>query len=85
MLQVFVSGSFYQLPPLTVFTLASHQIDLFDVFPATHGFMALQQVLTYGAGLREVAFRLSATLLLSVLYLAVGVFAFQRMQMWDSG
>jgi ABC-2 type transport system permease protein len=83
MIQVFVSGSFYQFPPLTLFTLAGHQIDLFDVFPATHGFMALQQVLTYGAGLREVAFRLGATLLLSVLYFLAGVVIFQRLQMRD--
>jgi len=83
MLQVFVSGSFYQLPPLTLFTLAGHQIDLFDVFPATHGFMALQQVLTYGAGLGEIGFRLGATLLLSALYFAAGVVIFQRLQMRD--
>jgi ABC-2 type transport system permease protein len=81
MLQVFLSGSFFQLPPLTVFTLAGHQIDLFDVFPATHGFLALQQVLSYGAGLREVSFRLGMALALSVLYFGVGVAVFQRLQM----
>lgn len=81
MIQVFLSGAFYRLPPLTLFSLAGHQIDLFDVFPATHGFMALQQVLTYGAGLGEAAFRLGATLLLSVLYLGAGVLIFQRLQM----
>ncbi len=83
MLQVFLSGSFYQLPPMTVFTLAGHQIDLFDVFPATHGFLALQQVLSYGAGLSEIAFRLGATLVLSTLYFGVGVVVFQRLQMRD--
>jgi ABC-2 type transport system permease protein len=83
MIQVFLSGSFYQLPPLTVFTLAGHPIDLFDVFPATHGFLALQQVLSYGVGLREVAFRLGATLSLSGLYFAAGVIVFQRLQMRD--
>lgn len=81
MLEVFVSGSFFPLPPLTLFTLAGHQIDLFDVFPATHGFMALQQALTYGFGLREVAFRLGATLLLSTLYFVAGVVVFNRLQM----
>ncbi len=81
MLQVFLSGAFYQLPPMTVFTLAGHQIDLFDVFPATHGFSALQQVLTYGANLKEVGFRLGATLILSMIYFAVGVLIFQRRQM----
>jgi ABC-2 type transport system permease protein len=81
MLQVFVSGSFYQLPPMTMFTLGGHQIDLFDVFPATHGFLALKQVLSYGAGLGQIAFRLGATLALSLFYFGVGVAVFQRLQM----
>jgi ABC-2 type transport system permease protein len=84
MFQVFLCGAFFQLPPMTVFTLADHQIDLFDVFPATHGFSALQQVLTYGADLREVGFRLGATLILSLAYFAVGVMVFQRWQMQSS-
>lgn len=83
MTQVFLSGSFYQLPPITLFTLAGHQIDLFDIFPATHGFLALQQVLTYGAGLPEIGFRLGAAVVLSALYVAVGVIIFQYRQMKD--
>ncbi len=81
MIQVFLSGSFYQLQSATLFTLAGHQIDLFDIFPATHGFLALQQVLSYGVGLREAGFRLGATLLLSAFYFVVGVLIFQRLQM----
>jgi len=83
MIMVFFSGAVYQLPPLTVFTLAGHQIGVFDLLPATHGFLALQQVLTYGAGLREIAFRLGVTMVLSLLYFALGVFAFQRLKMRD--
>jgi ABC-2 type transport system permease protein len=81
MFQVLFSGAFYQLPPLTVFSLAGHPIDLFDVFPATHGFLALQQVLTYGATFSEIAFRLGATLVLSIVYFAAGVWFFQRLKM----
>jgi ABC-2 type transport system permease protein len=81
MFQVFLSGSFYQLPPITIFTLGGHQIDLFDIFPATHGFLALRQVLSYGAGLGQIAFRLAATLALSLFYFGVGVAVFQRLQM----
>ena len=84
MIQVFLSGSFYQFPPLTVFTLLGHQIDLFDIFPVTHGFLALQQVLSYGAGFQDVRFRLGATLVLSILYLGLGVLVFQRLQMQES-
>ena len=81
MLQVFLSGAFYPMPALTVFTLAGHPIGLFDVLPATHGFLALQQVLCYGAGLRDVAFRLGATVVLSLLYFVAGVAVFQYLQM----
>ncbi len=81
MLQVFLSGAFFQFPPITLFTLAGHQIDLFDVLPASHGFLALQQVLSYGAGLPEIAFRLAATFVLSALYFAAGVVIFRRLQM----
>ena len=84
MVQVFFSGSFYRLPPMTVFRLAGYQIDLFDVFPATHGFSALRQVLSYGVRFEEVGFRLAATLLLSLLYFCVGVLVFQRLRMRDT-
>ncbi len=81
MFQVFLSGAMYPLPSLTMFTLAGREIGLFDILPASHGFLALQQVLNYGAGLREISFRLGATLLLSLFYFAVGVVIFQRRQM----
>jgi ABC-2 type transport system permease protein len=81
MILVFVSGSMYRLPSVTLFTLAGRRIELFDVFPATHGFLALQQVLSYGAGIEEVAFRLGATLVLSLLYFALGVYVFGRLRM----
>jgi ABC-2 type transport system permease protein len=84
MLQVFVSGAFYQLPPLTLFTVLGHQIDLFDIFPASHAFSALQQVLSFGAGVQEVAFRLGAVMLLSGLYFSAGVFVFHRVKMGRS-
>jgi ABC-2 type transport system permease protein len=83
MIQVFFSGAIYQLPALPLFTLADHQVGLFDIFPASHGFLALQQVLVYGAGLRDIVFRLGATLALSVLYFVVGVIVFRRLQMRD--
>lgn len=81
MLQVFISGSFYQMPSITLFTLGSYEIGLFDFIPATHGLLALQQVLIAGAGLPEVAFRVAAMTVLSVAYFGVGVFVFERRQM----
>jgi len=81
MLQVFVSGAWFTLTPLTLFTLAGHAIDLFDIFPATSGFLALQQVLTFGSGLGEIGFRLGWALALSGVYFVAGVLVFQRTQM----
>ncbi|MBN1659719.1 MAG: ABC transporter permease [Anaerolineae bacterium] len=83
MLQVFLSGAFYQMPALTLFQVAGHRIGLFDVFPATHGFMALQQVLCYGCGLEQVGFRLAAAAVLSALYFVAGVAVFGRVKMRD--
>jgi ABC-2 type transport system permease protein len=84
MVQVFLSGSFYQLPPMTAFTLAGHQIDVFDIFPATHGFSALQQVLSYGASFEQISFRLVMAVVLSGIYFAIGVIIFQRLQLGKS-
>ncbi|MCA9975499.1 MAG: ABC transporter permease [Anaerolineales bacterium] len=81
MLQVFVSGAFYAMPPLTLFTLGGHQIDLFDISPATSGMLALQQVLAYGADLRDVAFRLGVMGVGTAVYFILGIVIFQRRQM----
>ncbi len=80
--QVIVCGAFFPLPPMTMFHLGSHPIGPFDLFPATHGMLALQQVLSYGDGLQQVAFRVTATLVLSLVYLAAGIalFGWARMR-----
>jgi ABC-2 type transport system permease protein len=83
MTQVFLSGSFYQFPSITLFVTLGHQIDVFDIFPATHGFSALQQVLSYGASFQQISFRLMATLLLSIVYLIIGIVIFQHLKMKD--
>jgi ABC-2 type transport system permease protein len=81
MTQVFLSGAFYQFPSMTLFVILGHQIDLFDIIPATHGFLALQQVLSYGANFQQISFRLTATLVLSIVYLIMGIVFFQHLKM----
>ena len=83
--QVFMSGAFFPLPPMTVFTLTGHQIGAFDFLPATHGMLALREVCMGGAGLDEIAFRLGMMVALSVLYFVLGAFIFERTQMRHSG
>jgi ABC-2 type transport system permease protein len=81
MFQVFLCGAFFGLPPLTVFSVAGYEIGAFDFIPATHGLLALQQVLISGASLGQVAFRLWLTLGLSVFYFGLGVVIFSWLQM----
>lgn len=81
MLLVFVSGAWFAMPALTLFTLAGHPIDLFDIFPVTSGFLALQQVLAYGAEWGDIAFRLAVALILSVTYFGIAVLVFKRLRM----
>ncbi len=84
MLQVFLAGCMFPLPPFTVFRLAGHEVGLFDIFPATHLALAMQQVMCYGAGLREIGFQLVMAVALSALYFAAGVILFGRLQMRES-
>ena len=81
MLLVFLSGVFFAMPSFTLFAVAGHEIGVFDFLPATHGMLALQQVLIGGAGLGEIGFRLVVMAALSILYFVIGVAIFGRRQM----
>jgi ABC-2 type transport system permease protein len=77
-LLLFFSGSVFPPVKLSLFTLAGHTFRIFDFLPHTHAVVALNKVLSLGAGLDEVAFELVAMTLLSVLYFMAGVWLFKR-------
>ena len=85
MVLVFLSGAMFPLPPFTVFTFAGHEVGLFDFVPASHVVLALQQVMCYGAGWREIGFQIAMAAGLSALYFALGVIVFGRRQMRQGG
>jgi ABC-2 type transport system permease protein len=78
---MFFSGAIFPLPKVVLFHLAGHEVGLFDFLPPSHAVVALNKVLTLGAGLQEVSFELTALLLLSLLYFGAGVWLFQRLHM----
>jgi len=78
MLLMFFTGALFPIPPVPLFTLGGRTIGLFDVLPPTHAVVALNKVLTLGAGLGDVIYELSALLILSVMYFAVGIWLFKR-------
>lgn len=81
MLQVFLSGAFFPISSPSIFKLGERTLYLFDLIPATHGMLALQQVMVSGAGWSVVGFRTLMMGVLSVLYFAVSVLAFKLLRM----
>ena len=80
-LMMFFSGAIYPIPRVPLFTLFGRSIGLYDILPPTHAVIALNKVLTLGAGPSEVVYELAALLILSALYFGVGVWLFRRMHL----
>jgi ABC-2 type transport system permease protein len=77
-LRMFFSSVIYPMPKVILFTLGGREIGLYDILPTTHAVAALNKILTLGADLSQVTFELSALVILSVLYFALGVCLFKR-------
>jgi ABC-2 type transport system permease protein len=80
-LMMFFSGIIFPMPPISLFTIAGRAISPYDILPPTHAVVALNKILTLGAGLGDVAYELSALVILSVLYFAFGVWLFRRIHL----
>ena len=80
-LMMFFSGAIFPMPAVTLFTVGQQDIGLYDLLPPTHAVVALNKILTLGAGFKDVAYELAALLLLSIIFFAVGIALFQRMQL----
>jgi ABC-2 type transport system permease protein len=78
---MFFSGAIFPLPKAVLFTLGGHEIGFPDILPPTHAVVALNKVLVMGAGIKEVSFELTALLILSLVYFAIGVWLFKRMHL----
>jgi ABC-2 type transport system permease protein len=75
---MFLSGAIFPIPTATLFEIAGQPIGLCDFLPPRHAVIALNKILTLGAGLEEVAYELVALVVLSFLYFAAGMWIFQR-------
>jgi ABC-2 type transport system permease protein len=78
---MFFSGAIFPVPRLTLFTIGSQSVALFDILPASHAVVALQKVFVLGAGLSDVLYELIALTVLSGLYFTIGVWLFKRTQL----
>lgn len=77
-LMMFFSGGVIPVQRIPLFTLGGRTFALFDFLPQTHAVLALNKVLTLGAGPGEVAYELCMVMALSLLYFLAGVFVFDR-------
>ncbi len=78
---MFFSGAMFPVPRLTLFTIGSQSVALFDILPPSHAVVALQKVFVLGAGLSDMLYELIALTVLSGLYFAIGVWLFKRTQL----
>jgi ABC-2 type transport system permease protein len=72
------SGVMFPMPKVPLFNLGPYTVSLYDFLPTTHAVTALSKILTLGAGFSEVVYELTALVILSGLYFAVGVWLFQK-------
>jgi len=78
---MFFSGAVYPLPSIRFFEVAGRVISLYDVIPPTHAIVALNKILTLGAGLTDVLYELGSLVVLSALYFAIGIGLFHQRHM----
>jgi ABC-2 type transport system permease protein len=77
-LLVFLSGALFPVPHTTLVTVAGHGLGPLDLLPPAHAATALTKVMTYGQGLGDVGFELTAVIALSALYFALGAAVLRR-------
>jgi ABC-2 type transport system permease protein len=77
-LLTFLSGAMFPVPRPTLVTVAGHDLGPLDLLPPTNAVVALNKVMTLGQGLGDVTFELSAVVVLSAVYFALGAAVLRR-------
>lgn len=75
---MFFSEAMFPLPRIRVWEIGNNVLYANDVLPPTLGVRALNKVLNYGGGFEDIAFELSAVLILSAVYFVLGAWLFRR-------
>jgi ABC-2 type transport system permease protein len=78
---MFFTNAVFPIQKVPLFEIAGRTISLWDFLPPTHAVVALNKVLTIGAGLEDVLYELVALILLSFIYLSAGLWIFDRTKM----
>lgn len=77
-IMMFFSGCMFPLPKMNIFTLAGHSFGVTDILPLTHTANAFNKILNFGGGLKEVSFELLMLSILSIFFMVLGLFLYQK-------
>lgn len=75
---IFLTEAMYPMPALPIGSIGDRTIQLYDFLPATHASEALRRVTIFGENVADIAYELTALVILSVMLLALGVVLYQR-------
>lgn len=78
---VFLSGTFFPLPKITLFHLGERAFTLFEIQPATHAVNAFNRIFLYGAGLGDIVYELTMLVVLSALFFITGLWIWKYMHL----
>ncbi|OPX83607.1 MAG: ABC-2 family transporter protein [Pelotomaculum sp. PtaB.Bin104] len=75
---MFFSGGMFPMPQIKLFTLGDRIIGLNEMIPTTHAITALNKILNFSMGLRDVKFEIISILVLTLIYFIIGLWLFNR-------
>lgn len=78
---LFFSGAWFPMPGKNLFYIGSHPIGAMDILPISHTVSAMNKILNFGSGLRDVVFELCVIVALTVIYFSIGVWLFNKRHM----
>lgn len=78
---VFFAGVMFPMPDVTIAVFGARAVSLYDLLPSTHAVEALRRILIYGDGPGAIVYEIADTVLLSLLYLGIGIWLYQRLRL----
>ncbi len=78
---MFFSGAVYPIPRILLAQVGGIKISIYDIFPPTHAVVALNKILTLGAGVQEIGYEIISLIILSLIYFSIGIWLFSRRHM----
>jgi ABC-2 type transport system permease protein len=78
---VFLSGTLFPMPDMTLLTIAGHTLSFQQLMPTAHATDAMRRVMFYGEGAAEVSPQLLWMAVLSLLIFILGAWLFQLLRL----